>query len=48
MLESSNVNAVSAAVSLIALQRHAEMLQRSLSSFHNEFNRIAAQDLPRI
>jgi flagellar basal-body rod protein FlgF len=48
MLEASNVNAVNATVSLIALQRHAEMLQRALSSFHNEFNRIAAQDLPRI
>lgn len=48
MLEASNVNAVNATVSLIALQRHAEMLQRALSSFHNEFNRTAAQDLPRI
>jgi flagellar basal-body rod protein FlgF len=48
MLETSNVNAVNATVSLIALQRHAEMLQRALSAFHNDFNRIAAGDLPRI
>jgi flagellar basal-body rod protein FlgF len=48
MLEASNVNAVNATVSLIALQRHAEMLQRALSTFHNDFNRIAAAELPRI
>ncbi len=47
MLESSNVDAVSAVVSLIALQRHAESMQRTLSVFHNEFNRIAAEELPR-
>lgn len=47
MLEGSNVQPVSAAVSLIALQRHAESLQRALSLFHNEFNRIAAEELPR-
>ncbi len=48
MLEGSNVNAVAATVSLIALQRHAEMLQRALSVFHGDLNRIAANDLPRI
>jgi len=48
MLESSNVNAVSAAVALITVQREAEMLQRALSLFHSEFQRIAAQDLPRV
>jgi hypothetical protein len=35
-------------VNLIAVQRHAEMLQRALSVFHSEFNRIAATELPRI
>lgn len=48
LLETSNVNPVTATVSLIALQRHAEMLQRALSTFHTEFNRIAAADLPRV
>ena len=48
MLESSNVNAVGAAVALITVQREAEMLQRALSLFHSEFQRIAAQDLPRV
>ncbi len=48
MLESSNVNAVAASISLIAAQRQAEMLQRVLSTFYSEFNRIAATDLPRV
>jgi flagellar basal-body rod protein FlgF/flagellar basal-body rod protein FlgG len=47
-LESSNVNPVDAAVGLIAIQRHAEMLQRALTIFHTEFNRIAAGELSRV
>jgi flagellar basal-body rod protein FlgF/flagellar basal-body rod protein FlgG len=47
-LEGSNVNAINAAVGLVALQRHADMLQRALTAFHSEFNRIAAQDLSRV
>lgn len=47
-IESSNVNPVESAVGLIALQRHAEMLQRTLSMFHTDFNRLAAEELPRI
>lgn len=48
MLESSNVNPVAAAVGLIALQRNAEMLTRAMSTFHNELNRMAAEDLPKV
>lgn len=48
MLERSNVQPVEAAVALLATQRHAESLQRALSVFHNQFNRIAAEDLPRV
>jgi len=40
-LESSNVNPVAGAVELVAVQRYAEMMQRALSMFHTEFNRIA-------
>ena len=47
-LEASNVNAVGAAVGLVSLQRNAEMLQRALTCFHSDFNRIAAQELSRI
>jgi flagellar basal-body rod protein FlgF/flagellar basal-body rod protein FlgG len=48
VLESSNVNPMVAVVGLIALQRQAEMLQKSLSLFYSEFNRIAANDLPKV
>ena len=48
MLEASNVNSVQSAVGLIALQRNAEMLNRTMTLFHNEFNRLAAEDLPRV
>lgn len=48
MLEASNVNSVAAAVGLIAIQREAEMLNRSLSIFHTEFNRMAAEELPKV
>jgi flagellar basal-body rod protein FlgF/flagellar basal-body rod protein FlgG len=47
-LEGSNVNAISAAVGLLGLQRNADMLQRALGIFHSEFNRIAAQDLAKV
>ncbi|MFY9561133.1 MAG: flagellar basal-body rod protein FlgF [Terriglobales bacterium] len=48
VLESSNVNPISAVMTLIGVQREAEMMQRALSMFHSEFNRIAANDLPRV
>jgi flagellar basal-body rod protein FlgF/flagellar basal-body rod protein FlgG len=48
MLESSNVSPVAAVVALISVQRHAEMLERALSSFQNDFNRVAVEDLPRV
>ena len=48
MLETSNVNPIAAAVALITVQRHAEMLGRALSSFYSDFNRIAADELPRV
>ncbi len=47
-LESSNINPVECAVSLIEIQRNAEMMQRALTTFHNEFNKIAAEDLPKV
>ena len=48
MLESSNVNPVLGMVSLISVQRHADMMQRALSAYYNEFNRVATSDLPRV
>ena len=48
MLETSNLSAISASVGLIAIQRHADMLFRTLNIFHTEFNKTAAEDLPRV
>jgi flagellar basal-body rod protein FlgF/flagellar basal-body rod protein FlgG len=47
-LENSNVSAISAAVDLVSLQRHYDLLQQALTTFQSNFNRIAAQNLPQI
>ena len=47
-IETSNVNSISAVVTLIGVQRQAEMLQRAMTLFDNEFNRIASADLARV
>ena len=48
MLESSNLNPVVSAVSLVTLQRHAQLLEQALSIFHSVFNSAPAQDLSRV
>lgn len=48
MLESSNVNAIGAVMKLIGVQRQFDMMQRAMSLFHTEFNRIASNDLPHV
>jgi len=35
-------------VALIALQRTAQLMEKALSIFHNEFNKTAAQTLPQV
>jgi flagellar basal-body rod protein FlgF len=47
-LESSNVNSVSSIVTLIGVQRQAEMMQRAMSLFDTEFNQIASTQLARV
>jgi flagellar basal-body rod protein FlgF len=48
MLESSNMNPVQGLVDLILLQRQADMLGRALTIFSSDFDRAAAQDVPRV
>jgi len=48
VLESSNVDPVMGAVDLITVQRSTEMMQRALSIFDTQFNRVAAEELPRM
>jgi flagellar basal-body rod protein FlgF/flagellar basal-body rod protein FlgG len=47
-LESSNINPIESAVGLITIQRNAEMMQRVLTTFNTDFNKVAAEELPRV
>src|SRR3954465_10670659 len=48
VLESSTVNPVAAVVALIPAQRQAEMVGGAMSAFYSDFNRLAADELPRV
>ncbi|HEY6487928.1 MAG: flagellar hook basal-body protein [Terracidiphilus sp.] len=47
-LESANEDVVQGTMDLIVMQRQAEMMQKALTIFHTEFNKFAAEDLPRV
>lgn len=47
-LETSNINPVEGAVNLIILQRQADLLGRALTTLSTDFDRAAAQELPRV
>src|ERR1700753_3695087 len=47
-LESSNADAIRSTVQLIDLERSSQIMEKALGIFHNEFNKTAAQDLPRV
>jgi flagellar basal-body rod protein FlgF len=47
-LESSNVNSIGAVVTLIGVQRQADMLQRCMSLFDTEFSQIASTQLAKV
>ena len=48
MLEASNMSPITGTIALIMIQRQAQLLQQALTIFHNEFNKSAAEDLPRV
>jgi len=48
MLESSNSDPVRSSIALIDLQRTAQMMERALSIFNNDFDRTAALEIPRV
>ena len=48
MIETSNSDPIRGTVALIDLQRTAQIMEKALSIFHNEFNKTAAQELPRV
>jgi flagellar basal-body rod protein FlgF/flagellar basal-body rod protein FlgG len=47
-IESANQDVIQGSLELIVMQRQAEMMQKALTVFHTEFNKIATEDLPRI
>ncbi|MGA7341696.1 MAG: flagellar basal body rod C-terminal domain-containing protein, partial [Terracidiphilus sp.] len=47
-IESANQDVVQGSLDLIVMQRQAEMMQRALTVFHTEFNKFAAEDLPKV
>jgi flagellar basal-body rod protein FlgF len=47
-LEAANQDVIQGSLDLIVMQRQAEMMQRALTVFHTEFNKIATEDLPRV
>jgi flagellar basal-body rod protein FlgF/flagellar basal-body rod protein FlgG len=47
-LEAANQDVIQGSLDLIVMQRQAEMMQKALTTFHTEFNKIATEDLPRV
>jgi flagellar basal-body rod protein FlgF len=47
-IESANEDVIQGTLDLIVMQRQAEMMQRALTVFHTEFNKFAAEDLPKV
>jgi len=47
-IESANQDVIQGSLDLIVMQRQAEMMQKALTIFHTEFNKTAAEDLPRV
>lgn len=47
-LESSNSDPVRSSVQLILLQRTAQMMEKAMSIFHNDFNRVAAEQVAHV
>ncbi len=47
-IEAGNEDAVHGTMQLVLLQRQAEMMQKALSVFNNDFDKTATEDLPRV
>lgn len=47
-VEGSNEDAIHGTMQLVLVQRQAEMMQKALSVFDTSFDKIAAEDLPRV
>ena len=47
-LEAANQDVIQGSLDLIVMQRQAETMQRALTIFHTEFNKMAAEDIPHV
>jgi flagellar basal-body rod protein FlgF len=47
-IEGANEDVIQGSLDLIVMQRQAEMMQKALTVFHTEFNKIASEDLPKV
>jgi flagellar basal-body rod protein FlgF len=47
-VEGANEDAVQGTMQLVLVQRQAEMMQKALSVFNNDFDKTASEDLPRV
>jgi flagellar basal-body rod protein FlgF len=47
-LEGANLDAVHGTMQLILIQRQAEMMQKALSVFNNDFDKTAAEELGKV
>jgi len=39
---------IQGSLDLLMMQRQAEMMQKTLTIFHTDFNKFASEDLPRV
>jgi flagellar basal-body rod protein FlgF/flagellar basal-body rod protein FlgG len=42
------MNPIAGTIGLIMIQRQTQLLEQALSIFHNDFDKSAAEDLPRV
>jgi len=47
-IEGANQDVIQGSLDLIVMERQAEMMQRALTVFHADMNKLATEDLPRI
>jgi flagellar basal-body rod protein FlgF len=47
-LEGSNQDAIQGTLQLILVQRQAEMMQKALTLFNNDFDKTASEELPKV
>ncbi len=47
-IEDANQDAIQGTLNLMMMQRQAEMMQKTLTIFHADFNKFASEDLPRV